>query len=263
MSVKKREAGSLTGSQRFKEEKENTVGGRAKKLAETIGSELKPLEMISQAANAVTTGVSEAKEAVIDTKQALSALIGGEGYKNGYASSDLASSQNPYGSIQVPKVDFNGLVPTNLLNPEGLPGISEEQFTQGLSSYARATRVAELYEAGFNYVNKVGTAKQAFHKAQSSVIKAATEETRVKQNIVKFDIENVRLEQGKEKLTQENEVLKQEQIKTLASKNETEQTRQFLEAKEGLRTVQIDRIKAQTNDIIQKYLKDSIQGVVA
>ena len=60
-----------------------------------------------------------------------------------------------------------------------------------------------------------------------------TEEVKVQQNIVDFDVANIELEQKLEKRNQAEETLKQEQIKTVATINETEQLRQKLEAQEG------------------------------
>ena len=263
MAVRKKENGSLTGSKRYKEEKANSAGSRAKEIAESVGAKLvdNVPKAVSTAANAVTTGVSQAKQAANDAKQVLGAITGYEGFKGTHASAQLTTSNDAYGGLTLPQVDFKSMVPTDLLNPEGLPECSEEQLTTGLSKYASAKRAMELYQAGFSYIGEVGKAKLQMHKAQGFVVKAATEEVTVKKEIVKFDIANVNLASEQEKLAQANEGLKQEQIKTLAAQNETEQLRQKMEAIEGKRTAEIDRINHQTQNIIQKYLKDSIANV--
>jgi len=263
MAVRKKENGSLTGSKRYKEEKAKSAGAKAKEIAESVGAKLvdNAPKVVSTVASAVVVGASQAKQAGTDVKQVLGAIAGYEGYKGSYASSDLTTSSDAYGGLALPQVDFKSMVPTDLLNPEGLPECSEEQLTAGLSKYASAKRAMELYQAGFSYISEIGKAKLQMHKAQGSVVKAATEEVKVKQEITKFDIENVNLASTQEKLSQANEGLKQEQIKSLAAQNETEQLRQKMEALEGKRTAEIDRIKSQTQNIIQKYLKDSIASV--
>jgi hypothetical protein len=83
---------------------------------------------------------------------------------------------------------------------------------------------------------------------------------KVQQEIVRFDIQNVELSTTKEKLEHSNERLKQAQITTTALQNETSQLALKFEAQEGKRDAEIHSIKAQTQDIIQKYLKDSINN---
>ena len=157
--------------------------------------------------------------------------------------------------------DFGGMVPTDLLNPQIQLQATEEQLNNRLAQYAAGTRAQHLLQAGFKYIEEVRKTKQQYHKAQSSFVKAATEEVKVKQDIVGFDIANVELSIAGEKLNQTGERLKQEQIRTSAAQNETAQLIMKIEATEGKRDAEIKRIQAQTNDIIQKYLSDSIKGV--
>lgn len=258
MAVRKKEAGSLTGSKRFKEEKENSVGAKAKKLAESLGSELKPTEAISAATSAVTETASNLAQAANDIKQGIQAIAGYQGYNHGYASSSLTHSADPYGGLKLPEVDFQGIVPTDLLNPSISLKATEEQLTNGLAEYAAGTRAQVLLQAGFKYIEEVGKTKQQFHKAEQSLIKASTEGVKTHQEIVKFDTQNVELAINYEKLEQTDERLKQAQITTLAGRNETQQLIQKFEAMEGKREASIKALKAQTADIVQKYLKDSI-----
>lgn len=271
MPRKKAEAGSLTGSKRVKSQKEKSAGTRAKKVAEAAGTVLKEAAVgvgktavsaaagtASNAANAVTTGASEVRQAATDAIQARNAITGEQGYTGQLASGELARNGDAYGGLAFPEQDFNSMLPGDLLNPEIELQATEEQLTAGLATYAAGTRAQTLLQAGFKYIAEVGKTKQLYHKAEQSVIKAASEGVKVQQEIVNYDIENIKLDQKIEKREQENEKLKQEQIKTLGARNETEQLRQKIEAQEGKRDAEISSIKAQTQDIIQKYLKDSI-----
>lgn len=273
---RRKEAGSLTGSKRVKQEKAATAGSRAKQVAESAGTALKDAAKstinsagqaaingaattISSTANAATTAASNIKQAVTDGIQARNALVGEKGYSGQL--SQTTTKADPYGGLSLPELDLSSVIPTDLLNPSGLPECSHEQLNNGLSQYASASRAMQLYQAGYKYIADVGKVKQSAHKAQSSIVKGATEEIKVQQNIVDFDVANIELEQKIQKRDQANEGLKQEQIKTLAAINETEQLRQKLEALEDKREAEIQRIIAQTNQISQKYLQESIQGV--
>lgn len=271
MPRKKAEAGSLTGSKRVKAQKEKSAGTRAKKVAEAAGTVLKDAAVgvgqtavsaatgaVSNTANAVTTGASEVKQAATNALQARNAITGEEGYTGQLASGQLTRESDIYGGLAFPEQDFNGMIPSDLLNPQIELQATEEQLTAGLAVYAGATRAQTLLQAGFKYIAEVGKTKQLYHKAEQSVIKAATEGVKVQQETVNYDIENIKLDQKIERREQENEKLKQEQIKTLGARNETEQLRQKIEAQEGKKDAEINSIKAQTQDVIQKYLKGSI-----
>lgn len=281
MAVRKRENGSLTGSKRYAAEKgldtpesiqetdalarasvkakmSDAVGARAKKLAESLGSELQPNEVLSKVANAVTSVASNISQTGNDIKQGIQAIQGYQGYTQGYASNNLVATQDPYGGVAMPLMDFKDLVPQDLLNPSINIKATEEQLTNGLAEYAAGTRAQVLLQAGFKYIEEVGKTKQQYHKAEQSLIKASTEGVKVHQEIVKFDTQKVELAINYEKLEQTDERLKQAQITTLAGKNETQQLVQKFEAMESKREATINQIKAQTADIVQRYLKDSI-----
>jgi hypothetical protein len=237
------------------------VGNKAQEIANTIGTTLEPItNTVSSVANTVTTVAATAANTANNIKQALAPT--GTGYQHGYASSQLQISQNPYGGLEVPTVDFTALVPTDLLHPSGLPQATEQELTNGLAHYAGATRAMQLYQAGFKYINEVGKTKQEQHKAQQSIIKAATEQVKTYQEVVRFDRQNVELAIDKEKLGHSNERLKQAQITTTALSNETSQMAIKFEAQEQKRDAEIKSIQSQTQDIVQKYLKDSINNGV-
>jgi hypothetical protein len=267
----RKETGGLTGSKRVKKEKSNSAGTRAKKIAESAGTVLKEAAVgvgktaisgatntVSNAANTVTTGASQAKQAATNTLQARNAITGEQGYTGQLASGQLTRNADAYGGLAFPEQDFNSMLPGDLLNPQIELQATEEQLTAGLATYAGATRAQQLYQAGFKYIAEVGKTKQLYHKAEQSVIKGATEGVKVQQEIVNYDTENIKLDQKLERREQEDEKLKQEQIKTLGTRNETEQLRQKIEAQEDKRDAEINSIRAQTQDIIQKYLKNSI-----
>jgi hypothetical protein len=259
MAVRKKEVGSLTGSKRFKEEKSNSVGNKAKELASNIGTKLTANETVSSIANVVTTTVSNVSQASNDIKQSIQAVTGTPGYSKQLASSNLdTSSVDAYGGVAIPQIDFTGLVPTDLLNPSISLKATDEQLTNGLAEYAAGTRAQRLLQAGFKYIEEVGKTKQQFHRAEQSIIKGATEGIKTQQEIVKFDTQRVQLDIEFETLEQRTEKLKQAQITTLAGRNETEQLRQKFEAIEGKREATIHQLKAQSIDITQRFLKDSI-----
>lgn len=271
----RKEVGGLTGSKRVKKEKENSAGNRAKQIAESAGTLLKDAavgvgstvasgvsQAVSNTANNITTGVSQIKSASINTLQAKNAITGELGYTGQYASGQMTRETDAYGGLAFPEQDFNGMIPSDLLNPQIALQASEEQLTQGLSVYAGATRAQQLLQAGYKYIGEIGKTKQLYHKAEQSIIKASTECVKVQQELINYDIENIKVDQKLERREQENEKLKQEQIKTLGARNETEQLRQKIEANELKRDAEIQNINAQTQNIIQKYLKDSIhQGI--
>ena len=228
-------------------------------LDSTIGTTLEPItSTVSSIANTVANTAATAAYTVNNIKQALTPT--GTGYQHGYASSQLQVSQNPYGGLTVPEVDFTSLVPNDLLHPSGLPQATEQELTNGLAHYAGATRAMQLYQAGFKYINEVGKTKQEYHKAQQSIIKSSTEGVKVHQEVVRFDRQNVELAIDKEKLGHSNEKLKQAQITTVALANETAQMSLKYEAQGQKRDAEIRSLQAQSQDIIQKYLKDSINN---
>jgi hypothetical protein len=265
--ARSKENGSITGSKRYKEEN-NSMGAKAKKLAESAGIALENVKdavqpvtsKVSNLANATTTAAATASNTVNNLRQALSPT--GVGYQHGLSSSNLQQKSDIHGGLTMPEMKFDGMLPTDLLHPQNsnLPQVSEEELTSGLAIYAGAIRAQKLYQSGFKYIEEVGKTKQQYHKAEQSIIKAATESIKVDQEIVRFDKQNVELGIDKEKLTQSNERLKQSQITTVAMQNETSQLALKFEAQEQKRDAEIGSIKAQTQDIIQRYLKDSINS---
>ncbi len=264
-----RENGSITGSKRYKEEKEaNSIASKAKKVAESAGIALEnakevlqpTINGVSAVANAATTAAATASNTVNNIRQALAPT--GVGYQQTLSSSNLQQKSDIHGGLSMPEMKFDGMMPADLLHPQNsnLPQVSEEELTSGLAVYAGAIRAQKLYQSGFKYIEEVGKTKQQYHKAEQSIIKSATESIKVDQEIVRFDKQNVELGIDKEKLTQSNERLKQSQITTVAMQNETTQLALKFEAQESKRDAEIGSIKAQTQDIIQKYLKDSINS---
>jgi hypothetical protein len=267
--ARSKENGSLTGSKRYKEEKENnSIGAKAKKAAESAGvvlesakDALQPVaSTVSSIANATTTAVATASNTANNIRQALTPT--GIGYQQLLSSSNLQQKSDIHGGLTMPEMKFDGMIPTDLLHPQNsnLPQVSEEELTTGLAVYAGAIRAQKLYQSGFKYIEEVGKTKQQYHKAEQSIIKAATESVKVDQEVVRFDKQNIELGIDKEKLTQSNERLKQSQITTVAMQNETSQLALKFEAQEQKRDAEIGSIKAQTQDIIQRYLKDSINS---
>jgi hypothetical protein len=235
------------------------MGAKASEVAQNVGTTLQPVtNTVSAVANAVTTAAATAANTANNITQAL--VPTGTGYQGSYQSSQLQVATDIYGGLQMPAVSFDGLIPIDLLHPSGLPQISEQELTEGLAEYAGATRAQKLYQAGFTYIGEVGRTKQQYHKAEQSIIKAATEGVKTQQEIVRFDRQNVELSTDKEKLEHSNERLKQAQITTTALRNETAQLALKFEAQEGKRDAEIKSIQAQTQDVIQKYLKDSINN---
>jgi hypothetical protein len=261
MVVRKREPGSLTGSQRFKEEKEaqkaNSVGAKAKKLAEQAGT---VLSKTPEAESNTTTTATTTAPKVADTTQLVQAY-GATGYQAGYASGAITHNIDAYGGLAFPKQDFNGLIPSDLLNPQIELQATEEQLTNGLAVYAGATRAQRLLQTGFKYIEEVGKTKQQYHKAEQSIIKGATEGVKVQEEIVRFDKQHIELDIDINKREQSNETLKQEQVKLTGMQKQTSQIVLKIEAQERKRDAEIRSIDAQTQDIIQKYLKDSISSV--
>lgn len=207
----------------------------------------------STLAGAVTVGRAQTAGALVDAQQATATNYGSKSHR-----SDIVLETDFYGGLAMPECDFNGLMPTDLLNPSIAVTATEEQLTAGLENYAGATRAQKLYQAGFNYISEIGKTKQAYHKAQASVIKASTEGIKVQQEIVRFDRQNIELQTDGIKLEQSAEKLNQEGIKLLGIQKETTQITRKIEAIELKRDAEIKAVEIQTQQIIQKYLVESI-----
>jgi hypothetical protein len=200
-------------------------------IGEVVADKAKELQMVlepivntvSNVANVATTTYATTTNAINNVKQAIAP--NGTGYKFKQASSNIKHTSDAYGGLAIPDMQFNGMIPGDLLHPENanLPQITENELTTGLAIYAGAIRAQKLYQSGFKYIEEVGRTKQQYHKAQQSVIKASTEDIKVKQEVVRFDRQNVELSIDFEKLEHSNERLKQAQITTVALRNETSQ----------------------------------------
>ena len=208
---------------------------------------------VSAVAGAITTGKAQTAGAVVDAKQATAGNYGATQHRT-----EIVKPTDVYGGLAVPELDFNGMIPTDFLNPNIATTATEDQFTAGLENYAGATRAQKLYQAGFNYIAEVGKTKQAMYKAQASVIKGATEGIKVQQEIVRFDRQNIELQTDGVKLEQSAEKLNQESIKLLGMQKETTQITRKIEAIELKRDAEIKAVEVQTQMIIQKYLVETM-----
>ena len=241
MATRKREPGSLTNSARFKEEKENTIGAKAKKLIENLPNVAQNVgERVSEA----TTKVVETSSAVGKTTGDIAQTIIPSGSSQSFQSSSITRKNDVYGGLAFPKTDFNELIPSDLLNPEGLPQIDNDTLSKGLQTYAGASRAIALRTAAFKYLEDVGKAGQQQQKAEQSFIKHAKEQVKTQQEIVHFDIANVEFETSLEKLKQADQKLIMGKINTQALINETQQLRLLTEALEQKRDVGIKKIEA-------------------
>jgi hypothetical protein len=245
-----RRKGGLTGSSRVDE---NSVGSRAKRVVDEAKN---LLGNISQGSSTITDIGASVSKTITDVAQ----IVKPGGYDKGYQSSNLTHKSSPHGSLSFPKQDFSGMIPGDLLNPQIELQATEEQLTSGLQTYAGGLRAQKLLQAGFKYIEQVGNTAQQYHKAEASVVKAATLEVKTQSEIVNFDVANVDLDTNREKLIQADEKLIQARITTKHFQNETEQLRLFYEATERKKDAQIQALDAQTQDVIQKYLSKSMQG---
>ncbi|MEG4307114.1 hypothetical protein QUB16_31080 [Microcoleus sp. D3_18a_C4] len=208
---------------------------------------------VSAVAGAITTGRAATAGVAIDVQQSIAGNYGSNSHR-----SEIVPATDIYGGLTIPELDFNGMIPTDFLNPNIATTATENQLTAGLENYAGATRAQKLYQAGFNYIAEVGKTKQAMHKAQASVIKGATEGIKVQQEIVRFDRQNIELETDGVKLEQSAEKLNQEGIKLLGMQKETTQITRKIEAIELKRDAEIKAVEVQTQMIIQKYLVETM-----
>ncbi|OKH41135.1 hypothetical protein NIES2101_34745 [Calothrix sp. HK-06] len=223
------------------------VGAKAAEVANTVGTVLQP----------VTNAINKGIDATVSNGNS---LISGN-YSTIQTNSSYTQIEpitDVYSGVAIPQLKFDSLVPTDLLNPSGLPECSEQQLNDGLKQYASATRAMQLYQAGFKYIGEVGKTKQEYHKAQQSIIKSSTESVKVQREVTKFDTQNVELSSDREKLYQADERLKQQQIITQATRTETSQLIAKVEATEQKRNAEIEALKAQTNEIVSKYLTNAI-----
>lgn len=223
------------------------VGAKAAEVANTVGTVLQPVS------NVINKGI----DATVNTGNN---LISGNysGIQTNSSYTQIEPITDVYSGVAIPHLKFDALVPTDLLNPSGLPECTEQQLNDGLKQYASATRAMHLYQAGFKYISEVGKTKQEYHKAQQSIIKASTEEVKVQREVTKFDTQNVELASDREKLYQADERLKQQQIITEATRTETQQLILKVEATESKRNAEIEALKAQTQEIISKYLTNAV-----
>jgi len=237
--------------ERVKEQNENSVGAKAKRIAdEAIAS----LGNVSQVSAKVVETTAQAGKTLGD----IAPTIKPNGYQNGFQSSSLSHKSDVYGGIAFPVQDFSGMIPSDLLSPQIELQASDEQLTNGLATYAGASRAQELLQAGFKYIQEVGQTRQQYHKAEQSIIRGATEGVKVQQEVVNFDIANVNLATNQEKLIQADEKLIQARVTSQAYRNETEQMRMFYEAKEQKKNAEIQRLQAESQKIIQTYLKGRV-----
>jgi len=208
---------------------------------------------IGAVAGAITTGRAQTQGALVDAQQATATNYGA-----GQHRSEIVKETDFYGGITMPEMDFNGLMPSDLLNPNIAVTATEEQLTAGLENYAGATRAQKLYQAGFTYIGEVGKTKQTFHKAQQQIIKGATEAVKVQQEIVRFDRQNIELETDIMKREQSAEKLNQESIKLTGMQKETTQITRKIEALEEMREADIQSVQQRRQMIMQKLATDSI-----
>lgn len=242
--------GGLTGSTRVKGQS-TTVGEKAKAIAD---SAIASLGTVSQVTSQVVSTTAQAAKTVGDIAQTIKPT----GYQNGFQSSSLTHKSDVYGGVSFPKQDFNGMIPSDLLNPQIECLATDEQVSNGLEIYRQASNAQALYQAGYKYINELGKTRQEYHKAEQSIIKGATEGVKVQHEVVNFDLANVNLATNQEKLLQADEKLIQAQVTTQAYRNETEQMRQFFEAKEQKKSAEINRLKAESATIIQQYLQGKV-----
>lgn len=243
--------GGITGSKRVKEQGENSIGAKAKRIADQA---IASLGNVSEVTAKVVEATAQVAKVAGDTAQ----MIRPGGYDKGYQSSALTHKSDVYGGLTFSKQDFSVLIPGDLLNPQIELQATDEQLTNGLATYAGASRAQELLQAGFKYIEDVGKTTQQYYRAEQSVIKGATEGVKVQQEIVNFDIANVNLAINQEKLYQSDEKLVQAKVTTQALRNETEQIRIFFEAKEQKKNAEIQRLRAETQKLIQTYLKGRV-----
>lgn len=243
--------GGLTGSQRVKQQAENSVGAKAKRIAdEAIAS----LGNVSQVAAKVVETTAQAGKTIGDIAQ----TVKPSGYQNSFQSSSLVHKSDVYGGLAFPVQDFSGMIPSDLLNPQIELQATDEQLTSGLATYAGASRAQQLLLAGFKYISEVGKTRQEYHKAEQSIIRGATEGIKVQQEVVRFDTANVNLAIDQEKLIHADEKLIQARVTTQALRNETELHRLFYERKEEKKKADIERIEVETQRVRQTYLKGGL-----
>lgn len=226
----------------------SNVGAVAGSVGAVAGS-------VGAVAGAITTGRAQTQGALVDMQQATATNYGAAQHR-----SEIIKETDFYGGLVMPEMDFNGLMPSDLLNPNIAVTATEEQLTIGLENYAAGTRAQKLYQAGFNYIGEVGKTKQAMHKAQQEIIKGATQGVKVQQEIVRFDRQNIELETDIVKREQSGEKLNQESIKLTGMQKETTQLTRRIEANEAKREAEIRSVEIQTQMITQKYLVESINN---
>lgn len=231
----------------------SSIGAKASRLAQAANSSLaNTAQTIGDVASAITTGRAVTQGAAIDIQQA-------SGVSNSRTDfHDIEKATDIFGGMVMPEMDFNGMMPGDLINPSIAVTATEEQLTASLEIYAGGTRAQKIYQAAFKYIGEIGKTKQEYHKAQSSIIKAATEGIKVQQEIVRFNRQNVELETDIVKLNQSSEKLNQEGIKLVGIQKETTQIIRRIEAMEAKRDAEIKGIEIQTQMITQRYLVETM-----
>ncbi|MBG1258421.1 hypothetical protein [Nostoc commune] len=243
--------GGLTGSERVKEQDENSIGARAKRIADDA---LASLGNVSQATAKVVETTAQAGKTLGDIAQTIKPT----GYQNGFQSSALVHKSDVYDGLAFPKQDFSGMIPNDLLNPQIELQASEEQLTNGLAVYAGASRAQQLLSAGCKYIGEVGKTRIEYHKAEQSVIRGSTEAIKVQQEVVRFDTANVNLAIDQEKLIHADEKLIQARVTTQALRNETELQRLFYERMEEKKKADTERLDVEIQRVRQTYLKGGV-----
>ena len=228
----KKEAGSLTGSQRVKNQKSSKAGAKARQAAK------KAFDLVGDTAKSVTQGGSSNSN-VAHQSSSLSNSLGGlsatnsslshkspealkdsplynfqaQGFNEGFT--PVQQISDPYMGLKVPEFDRSGATPQDLLRPDGIETISEEELNQALTTYAGGTNAQRAKQAGYNYIGEVGKTLQAEQKAKQNIIKGGKEAIKTQQELVKFDTERINLNTTIEGRNQANQRLMQAQIRVL------------------------------------------------
>jgi hypothetical protein len=210
--------------------------------------------------SAVASTVTDVGAAIAKTAIDVTQIVTPGGYSKGFQSSTLTHKSDVYAGVAFPKQDLSGMLPGDLLNPQIELQATEEQLSNGINHYAAGVRAQQLLSAGFKYIEEIGKTAQQYHKAESSLIKAATLGVKTQTEIINFDIANVEQDINREKLLQTDQKLVQAKISTTHEHRVTEQLRLFYEASERKKDSQIKILDLQNQELMQKYLTDTIQG---
>lgn len=246
MPPRKRENGSITGSQRYKAESEKK-GSRLKNAASKVAE---TANQVGQTARTVATNVGTVSNAVSN----VSNFVGGQ---TANITNRARTSGNEYGGVTLPQFNPQEFLATDLFsdssNAPRTTKAEADVMVDSIEEKRQSMRVASANMALNTDILKVGVSSE---KMAQAAIDYGISKVNTDTKLVQYDIANVQYETQVVKLHQAGEKLVHEQITLDGLKNETDQRRRFWGEKYQLGESRIKQVA------LAKYQLDAKIGAI-